>query len=182
MTFNLCRVHTAVTADEVKRGTRVLFANNLDVLKQKVNAYDKENDEHEATEPSIVESILDESHPSRFRVRPDGIDRTYDYPLVYILPEVTHRPFECVGELVHWWECHYQNKQRPINSYPFIWVEDKEHRNHLLIDGYCPEIDTVLVAGTPYSLDMLYKKFRFEDGLPIGMPFEYCSEEEEDDE
>ena len=74
MTFSKGNVFTALDAENVKPGTRVLVANNLDELKHKVNAYGLK---HEIAEPATVIEILDESCDQRFTVKYDDIEREY---------------------------------------------------------------------------------------------------------
>lgn len=168
MTFSKGNVFTALDAENVKPGTRVLVANNLNALKQKVNAYDKEDARHEATEPATVIDIQDESMCNRFRVKFDGIDdRDYEYALVYVIPYI-ERPFNDLAELIDCWDVHYQDKKRPPYTLPFIWVVS-DRGTHLLITGFRKEDNTVEVGGKWHSLEYMFDNFTFEDGKQFGV-------------
>lgn len=167
MTFSKGNVFTALDAENVKPGTRVLVADNLDALKQKVNVYDKEDDRHEATEPATVIDIQDECMCKRFKVHFDGVDRDYEYALVYVIPQ-TERPFNGLVELVDYWDVHYQAGKRPPYTLPFIWVVS-DRGTHLLITGFRKEDNTVEICKEWHSLQYMFDNFTFEDGRPFGV-------------
>lgn len=73
MKFDLNRVYTAVNADELKIGSRCIFANNLDSLKCKVE---------EGTDVRPITQILDDSYERRFNTNCTG-----SYPLAYFVSE-----------------------------------------------------------------------------------------------
>ena len=73
MEFDLSRVYTAVNADELKVGSRCIFANNLDSLKCKVE---------EGTDIRPIVQILDNSYERRFNTNCTG-----SYPLAYFVSE-----------------------------------------------------------------------------------------------
>lgn len=73
MEFDKSRVYTALNADEVKIGSKVICANNINSLKRKVN------DEYEITE---IKEILLEDNERRFRTKFSGL-----WPLVYLVSE-----------------------------------------------------------------------------------------------
>lgn len=73
MKFDLSRVYTAVNADELKVGSRCIFANNLDSLKCKVE---------EGTEIRPIVQILENSYERRFKTNFTG-----SYPLAYFVSE-----------------------------------------------------------------------------------------------
>ena len=168
MDFDKSRVFTVLNAEELNVGTRVLVADNLDVLKQKVNAYDKEDDEHEATEPATIVKILDEDKCKRFKVRFDEVDREYEYALVYVIP-CTERPFHNLAELVDYWDIHYQKEKRPPFTLPFIWVVNQATNEHVLITGFHKERNLVHITGDWVTLDFMFNVYKFEDGRPFGV-------------
>lgn len=73
MEFDKSKVYTAANADEVKIGSKVICADTLDSLKNKVN------EEDDITE---VREILRESNERRFRTEFSGL-----WPLVYLISE-----------------------------------------------------------------------------------------------
>lgn len=164
MTFSKGNVFTALDAENVKPGTRVLVANNLDELKHKVNAYGLKN---EIAEPATVIDIQDECMSNRFRVLYDGIDREYEYALAYVLPQ-TDRPFNNLAELIDYWDAHHQGEKRPLFTLPFIWVVS-DRGTHLLITGFRKEDNTVEVGKEWHSLQYMFDNFTFEDGRPFGV-------------
>ena len=167
MTFSKGNVFTALDADNVKPGTRVLTGNTIDILRQKVNAYDKEDENHEATEPATVVRILDETEGKRFEVRHDEIDHTDTYAMVYVIP-CTARPFNGLVELVDYWDKHYQSHKRPWLTLPFIWVVS-DMGTHLLITGFRKEDNSVEVGKEWHSLQYMFNNFTFEDGKQFGV-------------
>lgn len=73
MEFDKSRVYTALNADELKIGSKVICANTLDSLKCKVDK------EREITE---VKEILEGDNERRFRTEFKGL-----WPLVYLISE-----------------------------------------------------------------------------------------------
>ena len=71
MEFDKSRVYSALNADKLKVGSKVIAANNIDSLKRKVC---DGNDIRE------VKEILDESYERRFQ-----LDSTGTYPFVYLV-------------------------------------------------------------------------------------------------
>lgn len=164
MAFSKGNVFTALDADNVAVGTRVLVANNLDELKHKVSAYE---DEQEIAEPATVIDIQDECMCHRFKVQFDGVDRVYDYAMVYVIPQ-TIRPFNDLAELVNYWDKHYQKEKRPPYTLPFMWVVS-DRGTHLLITGFRKEDNTVDLGKEWHSLQYMFDNFKFEDGRPFGV-------------
>lgn len=73
MEFNKSKVYTALNADELKIGSKVICANDLDSLKQRVSA---------ECEVSTLKGVFDESHERRFQIESRGA-----WPLVYLISE-----------------------------------------------------------------------------------------------
>lgn len=73
MEFMKERVFTALNADELKVGSKVIAANNIDSLKCKV---------HDGGDILKVTEILDASYERRFR-----LDYSGTYPFVYLVSE-----------------------------------------------------------------------------------------------
>lgn len=167
MDFDKSRVYSALNADELTPGTRVLTGNTIDLLRQKVNAYDREDENHEATEPATLERILGETEAKRFEVRHDEIDHTDTYAFVYVIP-CTARPFNDLKELIQHWDRHYQSHKRPWYTLPFIWVVSSRG-THLLITGFRKEDNTVEIGKEWHSLQYMFDNFTFEDGRPFGV-------------
>ena len=77
MKFDKSRVYTALNADELKIGSKVIVANNIDSLKCKVQCTI-------LNECDIfkVKNILDESNERRFQLTCEGT-----YPFAYLISE-----------------------------------------------------------------------------------------------
>lgn len=73
MEFDKSRVYTALNADELKPGSKVIAANNIDSLKCKVN---------DGNEIIKVSEILEECYERRFQ-----LDYMGTYPFVYLVSE-----------------------------------------------------------------------------------------------
>ncbi len=73
MEFDKSKVYTALNADELKIGSKVICANNLDSLRRKVN---------EDSDITEVREIVDESNERRFRTEFSGL-----WPLAYLVSE-----------------------------------------------------------------------------------------------
>lgn len=76
MNFDKSRVYTAVNADELKVGSKVLVADNLETLKKKV-------DTDEGVQ--ILKKVWGEDYEERFEV--EGLSFCYRYPLAYLVTE-----------------------------------------------------------------------------------------------
>ena len=73
MEFDKSKVYTALNADEVKIGSKCIFANNLDSLKCKVE---------EGTDIRPIVQILNDSYERRFKTDVRG-----EYPFAYLISE-----------------------------------------------------------------------------------------------
>lgn len=73
MEFDLSRVYTAVNADELKVGSRCIFANNIDSLKCKVK---------EGNDIRPIVQILDNAYERRFKT-----NCAREYPFAYFVSE-----------------------------------------------------------------------------------------------
>ena len=164
MNFDKSRVFTALNAEELNVGTRVLVADTMDELKHKVSAYENE---HEIAEPATVIGIHAECMCKRFRVKFDEIDREYEYALAYVIP-CMERPFNDLFELITYWDRFFQKEKRPPYTLPFIWVVS-DKGTHLLITGFRKEDNTVEIGKEWHSLQYMFDNFTFEDGRPFGV-------------
>lgn len=76
MEFLRERVYTALNADELKQGDKVITARCMADLKTWVEA---------DAEPNIIELIQDETNTDRFTCKCHGSNKTYDSPLAYLV-------------------------------------------------------------------------------------------------
>ena len=76
MEFDKSRVYTALNADELKQGDKVITARCMADLKTWVEA---------DAEPNIIELIQDETNTDRFTCKCYGSNKTYDSPLAYLV-------------------------------------------------------------------------------------------------
>lgn len=95
MEFNKSRVYTALNADELNPGDKVIVAGNIGTLKWALNYEKIENLYNE-----IIE-IKDENHPTRFVVKAIGHDsKITDYALAYLM-ERAENCRKCIGKTVN---------------------------------------------------------------------------------
>ena len=91
MEFDRSKVYTALNADELKIGSKVICANTLDSLRYKVR------DENEITE---VKEILKGDNERRFRTEFKGL-----WPLVYLVSEPEEKKLKWtdlkIGDVIH---------------------------------------------------------------------------------
>lgn len=92
MEFDINRVYTAVNADEVKAGSKVICANTIKDLKRKVA-------ENEITE---IKGIKDDCYENRFSAWFD--DDLLGYALAYLISEPEEKKLKCtdlkIGDVI----------------------------------------------------------------------------------
>lgn len=155
MKFNKSRVYTALNADEVKVGSKGVFADNVDWLKRFVK-----DERHIST----VEKIESENMIYRFRnIKGDN------YQLFYLLEEPEgkkYRPYKDTEEMI----ANYKKRFRVLNpklTMPLIWIKDKNDFEKHLITNYGESfvrIDTDLI-----NLAAAFECYTYLDGSPCGI-------------
>ena len=151
MEFEKSRVYTALNADELKVGSKCIFADDLGELKRLVSIEDT---------PQVLIKIKKESYKYRFeRVEADNMGDTL-FALAYLIEppaEPKYKPFESVDKAMEaikkhgGWVC-YKCFSFLVTAY------DKARPDH-----------AVCFSDNWYSLQDLYKSFVFaDDGSPCG--------------
>ena len=150
MKFDKSRVYTAVNADELKVGSKCLFADTVKSLKEIVQ-YDDPGD--------YVET---------FYGLYDGLDdvrfwgESYCYTYAYLIDppaEPKYKPFESVEKAMNAIKKHGG------------WVKDVEAHRSLLVHAYenNDSVNKLMVGFSWISLQDLYEIFVFDDdGSPCG--------------
>ena len=96
MEFDVSRVYTAVNADELKIGNRIIVADNLMYLKSFVEDNRKAN---------TLMDILNDSTLYRFQVIGDNTHYANDYALAYLVSEPEEKKLRWtdleVGDVIH---------------------------------------------------------------------------------
>ena len=194
MEFDRNRVHTALNADELKAGDKVIVANTLKDLKSAVDT---------ALYVYELTDILTESSEDRFFVN----DRCY--LLAYLVEirenctncgcvhcwyrekhgideqrlhtcsrriepktEKHYRPFRDTDELIKVWceyKCPAHNHRERGLTMPFIWVRRKDaNTKGQLITEFGDELH-VSMGKEGYNMTDLWVYFTFLDGSPCGV-------------
>lgn len=109
MEFDINRVYTAVNADEVKAGSKVICANTIKDLKRKVA-------ENEITE---IKGIKDDCYENRFSAWFD--DDLLGYALAYLISEPEEKKLKCtdlkIGDVV-------RNKKLPFIKHLITGIDE----------------------------------------------------------
>ena len=130
MIFDKSRVFTALNADELKVGSKVLVADDLRSLKLFVEGYKEGN----AT--SVLVGIHDDRHEFRFRV---GEDTTDNFALAYLISEPEEKKLKWTdlkfGDVITDGRTSIEylvtaiDKSESCSSHIFVqdyWIDDKE--------------------------------------------------------
>ena len=144
MEFDKSRVYTAANADELPIGSKCVFADTIQGLKERKYI-------------DTLTGIADESRACRF-VSEHGSD--WEYALAYLIEppaEPKYMPFESVEKAMETIKKHGG------------WVKDKKNNVRLLVVGF--DEDDVFVLGNGYccSYINLFLDYVFaDDGSPCG--------------
>ena len=183
MEFDKSRIYSAVNADELRAGDKVIVANTLVTLKRNVANNVK---------PLILLEVIDEDYDLRFEVNfnkgryalaylverkencgncgdeecPDaGEDckflRCADWKPILIRAEKHYRPFKDTDELIKVWDKKFYLDFKPTHdplTMPLIWVRNKSNKKPWLINEFGKRI-----------LDYLFTNCEFLDGSPCGV-------------
>jgi len=151
MTFDKSRVYTAVNADELKIGSKCIFADTIRSLRKIVQDKDIE------TYAEILTDLYDDHSVERFVTG----DCTYIYAYLIEPPaEPKYKPFESVEEAMKAIKVHGG------------WVKDSERNRTLLVHAYenNDKGRNLMVGFSWASLEDLYEIFVFaDDGSPCGV-------------
>lgn len=119
MEFQKERVFTALNADELKPGSKVIAANNIDSLKCKV---------YDGDDIIEVKKILDESYELRFQLDCKGA-----YPFVYLISEPEEKKLKWtdlkIGDII-------QNECTTL-CYMVVGIDMREESKTHIYNGVC---------------------------------------------
>lgn len=179
MEFDLTKVYTAVNADDLKPGDKVLVADDIHRLKQLFN-FDDGKDVVE------LKNILPDTEEARFRVlskQQGAFEYKYlDFSLAYLIehvPEKKHRPFKDIQELLDVYDrkvgipmLKRKGYKTPFLTREYIWIKSNGTNGEHLITGFEQDDDgedCVVCNGTHIPLCVLDLNFTFLDGSPCGV-------------
>ena len=150
MEFDKSRVYTAVNADELRVGSKCIFADSLATLKACV--------ETENPRIRILEEIEKENYTNRF-IWNDSYN-CYHMNLAYLIEppvEPKYKPFESVEKAMEAIKKHGG------------WVKDKKNNVQLLVVGFDDDNGFFLGNGYSCSYTGLFLDYVFaDDGSPCG--------------
>ena len=157
MTFNKSRVYTALNADEVKVGSKGVFADNVDWLKHFVK-----DERHIST----VEKIESENMVYRFRnIKGDN------YQLFYLWEEPEekkYRPYKDTEEMIADYKKHFYVDNTNYTM-PLIWVKEKVNDNPMLITAFGAGNNRIYNHNHWINLKELLIYYTYLDGSPCGI-------------
>jgi len=199
MELDKSRVYTALNADELRVGDKVIVANTMAELKGKLSR---------ESARGILTGILDENWYGRFEIG------NHNYSLAYLVErkenctncgktecsghsehedfkvavcsnwkpktepraEKKYRPFANTDELIKVWEKKWSDKTNGQKwhdcklNMPHIWVKRKDCScKGQLITEFSDEIHVGIGRGEAYNMTDLWVHFTFLDGSPCGV-------------
>lgn len=192
MEFKNSHVYTALNADYLRPGDKVIVADSLAELRNRVI---------KDTEPKELKIIKPASYTSRFEVK----EIAYNFVLAYLIEKVNncincnktcytnrslvdktmgcinwepkpeqedkkpkYRPFNGTGELIQTWLDKGGKWQKRELTMPLIWVRRKDNHTSIdLITGFGQIAVSIGIAGN--SMQTLFNEYEFLDGSPCGV-------------
>ena len=149
MEFDKSKVYTAVNADELKIGSRCIFADTVRGLRRKVEE-----------DTDCVETF--------YRLYNNGVDdlfvgNNFTYCYAYLIEppaEPSHKPFKDI------------DKAREAINRHGGWVSRRDCKNYFFITGYVPNLNEeagICIGPVWHTLQELYDDFIFtDDRTPCG--------------
>ena len=172
MEFDKSKVYSAVNADELHEGDKVIVAYSLSYLKHCVEC-DECMDE--------IVSILSDDNQNRFL-----ISGSRTFALAYLVeraetPELTslgngqyierkhYRPFYNTDELIEEWDKKLGYRDPTGLAKPYIWVRSKFNKDHkgCLITNFFGKY--IMMNNQQCFLSRLFDEYTFLDGSPCGV-------------
>ena len=171
MEFDISRVYTMLTADEVKEGSEGYFADNFKDLKD------------------IIAREFSECYGKISKIKAEGYslrflkEDSYCFGLFYLIKESKEekfRPYSNPDEMIEDFKKRYNSyggwsgKENPMYN-PMIWIKSKiTGFRHLVTDysddncGHCNKI-CIWVGTLPIKFKELYENYTYLDGTPCGI-------------
>ena len=164
MRWDKRRVYTSANADELKAGDKVLLADNMECLEEKVKC---------KIEPSVLLEIRPKSESKRFRKASAEWYEGQAYALAFLVSDRTekmYRPFKDTDELK---ECFQKMVGTELNPFlvPQIWIKSRTDKsdNGSMILGFAIKMVYILdPEPSGCSLEHLLDYYTFMDGTPCG--------------
>ena len=156
MEFDIKKVFSAVNAKELKKGDKVICADDLAMLKDLVE---------QDREGGTIANILDRN-AFRFMTNTGEIAA-----FAYLVERAAEnwRPYKDVNELISAWQKKTGVTARP-NTMPLIWVKyNNTPYETAQIMAFDNKNEAICVIDTWYDLTELFDKFTYLDGTPCGI-------------
>lgn len=157
MKFDKSKVYTVLNADELKKGDKVIVADDLVFLKALVERGSK---------LSTIDEIYDENCQSRFLV--EGYD--YVYSLAYLVErkgEKHFRPYKDTDEMIIDFCNRFVKRTLDASEFPMIWVKNKDSGYKYLISAFAEKTITYLYHIS--NLVDVFENFTYLDNSPCGV-------------
>lgn len=183
MEFDKSRVYTAVDADELRAGDKVIVADDLATLKCCV----KDN-----SPINIISIIGKEDCLFRFGVKDNCVSfafaflveraekhtdynhceearKAYACAMTNVCPNKHYRPFKDTDELIEEWDKKLGYRDPTGLAKSYIWVRSKFNKDHkgCLITNFFGKY--VLMNNQQCLLSRLFDEYTFLDGTPCGV-------------
>lgn len=162
MEFDKSRVYTALNADEVKVGSKGIFANTVYELQKFVAEEKTITGAHIKKLVSIM--------PDDFQARFNGSSMSFPivFSLFYLIEEPKEekwRPYKDTKEMIHDF-CIRFTLGFANYEFPRIWIKrtDSQYAELIVAIG-----DKKVCANAVYTLEMLFEDFAYLDGSPCGI-------------
>ena len=144
MEFGKSRVYTAVNADELKIGSRCIFADTIQGLRQKVQ------DENAETYVGILTNLYDDDSVERFATG------CFTYIYAYLIEPPKYEAFESIEDAMEAIKAHGG------------WITSRVNNLSYLVTRYGK--DDLYIDTTFLDVKELFKCFFFaDDGSPCGV-------------
>ena len=156
MEFDINKVYTAVNANELKVGDKVILANDLDTLRKKV-----------VNDRSItcINRIAPEEYEYRFYGKNNAEFSILAY-LVERAEEKKYRPYKDTAEML----ADYKKRfyiDCPNYEMLLIWLRIKINLAEYLVTSFCGE--KIEISDSYEYLEDVLRRFTYIDGSPCGV-------------
>ena len=161
MEFDKSRVYTALNADELKVGDKVILADNITELLKLVKF-------------DLNIEKLKEVRTISCNARFNGNTLHFLAYLVERAEEKRYRPYESIDEFVSDFIKRF-NTHCPNYAMPLIWVRGKASRTILNVDAFYNDAickDAIYVGCSWKEMTDLFEDYTFLDGSPCGKEIE----------
>lgn len=158
MKFDKSNIFTAVNADELKKGDKVIVGDTLAMVRANVEI---------DAEPKEISEIRPDYNPYRFAVK----DNIVCAALAYLVeraeePKSRYRPFIATFELIRTWLNKGGRWQNREFTRPVIWLRFKDNDVINLIHGF--HSDYIEIQNRTMSMKDVFYFCEFLDGTPCG--------------